>query len=220
LSLAEPIAIDRLAELKIERTKLASESQRLAGISARLIDAQKAESEALAAIGALGAAEIAEMTKWASEGAVGDPPKPDMEKRAELAKALAEAQAQAVAAQSATADIEAQQATNRQAIETLEPQIHGACHDAMQQELEGSLAELQKVAEQSRTLKAKLHGLRVWFANEARRLQTAGQTDLSMPYFQRAEALSKTKLPETEALVSDVDAAALSWAQRFSELKA
>jgi len=91
----------KLAELKAQRSVL---TERIAGLTAahqQLDAATDGERAAKAAIAELEAAEeVAEMSAWAAQGAVGAAPKPDLVNRPELAQRLSGAQATAAAARS------------------------------------------------------------------------------------------------------------------------
>src|SRR5258708_1909445 len=97
-----------LEGLQADRAGLTSELAALNAASARLSETANAEAAVLREIGAMGSAEIAAMTAWASVGCVGDPPAPDLKQRRALAEKLATAQSAATAAKGAAADIDHQ----------------------------------------------------------------------------------------------------------------
>ena len=214
----EPSPADQLAALKIERADLRKEAARLTGIRSRLNEAENGEREALAAIGELGKAEIAAMTRWASEGAVGDPPAVDHEERAALAKQLAAAQAASAAAKGAAVDLDKQRGTIEQRQRDLASEIQSLAFTVIGDEHAAALADLAALATQASRLVAKIRAQGLWFGFEGRRFQSIGQHDTAMEFFRRAEALRKATLPEVLPTIGEVDLAQRDWAERFHSL--
>jgi hypothetical protein len=83
----------RGVQLKSRRRALESERQKLNAAFARLNGAKDRQKKAQTALQELSAVEIAQMSAWASKGGSGPPPSPDMSRREELARELAEATA-------------------------------------------------------------------------------------------------------------------------------
>jgi hypothetical protein len=214
----EPSPADQLAALKIERGKLHDEAKRLAGIRSRLNDAETAEREALAAIGELGRSEITAMTEWASAGAAGDPPQPDIEQRSALAKQLAGAQAACTAAKGAAAEIDEQRGAFMQKLSAIDAEIEALAFAILEDDLATALDDLKPVAEQACRLVAKIRAQSLWFGSEGRRLQNVDKMDQAMLFFRRAEVLRSVALPEAAPTIGDVDLAQRDWAERFHAL--
>ena len=87
----------KLAGLKATRTELLGRVAQLTAARQQLDAAADGERAATAAIGELDAVEIGAARKWASTGAVGAPPAPDLTRRSKLAADLSAAQAASAA---------------------------------------------------------------------------------------------------------------------------
>jgi hypothetical protein len=121
-----------LARLHADRAGLTGKLAGLQASSARLRETANAEAAVLTEIGAMGSAEIAAMTAWASAGCVGDPPAPDQKQRRTLTEKLAAAQSAAAAAKAAGSDIDHQIADLNDRHRAISAEIEKAALDAMQ----------------------------------------------------------------------------------------
>ncbi len=113
---------------------LARELDGLNKSSTRLQETAASEAAVLAEIDAMGAAEIAGMTKWATGGCIGDAPRPDQNKRIMLGQKLNAAQAATAAARGAGADINQKISALNDQLRAIGAQIEQAIFDKMETE--------------------------------------------------------------------------------------
>jgi hypothetical protein len=198
---SEPTVLERL---HADRTGLAQSLDDLNRSAARLHETNNAEAAVLAEIGAMGSAEIAAMTAWASAG-VGDPPSPDQKQRRALAEKLATAQAAATAARGATADIDARiiQQTGRLAL--INDEIEIAIFNQIEHEHSDVIAEFAKVCEIGSRLATRISGLALLFRETGNN--------------QRANVILATRLPVVSTNPSEVQSAADVWGRRAADLR-
>jgi hypothetical protein len=194
-----------LERLHADRAGLTSELDALNASSARLSETANAEAAVLREIGAMGSAEIAAMTAWASGGCVGDPPAPDQKQRRALAEKLAAAQAAAAAAKGAGADIDAQIRQLSERSLAISAEIDQAIFDQVGQEHGQIIAEYRTACERCGQLAAKISGLAMYYRD-------AGQ-------LQQASVISATKLPNPGTNRLEIMAAADAWGRRISALR-
>jgi hypothetical protein len=148
-------------------------------------------------IAAMGTADIAGMTAWASAGCIDDPPAPDLTQRRALAEKLAAAQAAAAAAKGAGQDIGDQVAQLTDQLASYDKQIDAAALDAMQAEWTEIHRQHRIAVESTRTLTAKLTGLCGYFTDQGRHLtDVRGNREAGRSYFVRAEGLATIKLTD------------------------
>src|ERR1019366_2071683 len=89
----EPAPVTQLQGLHHDREGVTHALADLNRAAARLRETGATEASALAEINAMAAADIASMTKWATEGCHGDAPRSDQQKRIVLGQKLKAAQA-------------------------------------------------------------------------------------------------------------------------------
>jgi hypothetical protein len=203
ISATEPGTV--LERLHADRAGLASELAARNASSARLRETANAEAAVLREIGAMGSAEIAAMTAWASGGCVGDAPVPDQKQRRALAEKLAAAQVAAAAAKGAGADIDAQIRQLSQRSLTISAEIDQAIFDQVGQEHGKIIAEYQAICERCGQLAAKISGLAMYYRD-------AG-------HLQQASVISATKLPNPGTNRLEIMAAADVWGRRITGLR-
>jgi hypothetical protein len=208
-----------LETLHRDRAGLTSELAALSASSARLNETANAEAAVLSEIGAMGSAEIAAMTAWATAGCVGDPPAPDQKQRRALAEKLATAQAAATAAKGAGADIDHQIAQLNDRLRTIGGQIEQAIFDKMETEHGHIIAQYRAVCEQGSKLAAKIHGLASFYGDAGRTLISRGDQDAGAVYLQRASALTNIKLPNPGVSRLEIEAGAHEWGRRAATLR-
>jgi hypothetical protein len=208
-----------LERLHADRAGLARELAALNASSARLNETTNAEAAVLREIGAMGSAEIAAMTAWASGGCVGDQPAPDLKVRRSLGEKLAAAQAAATAAKGAGADIDQKIAQLNERLRSIGAQIEQAIFDKMETEHGHTIAQYRAICEQGSKLAAQIHGLASYYGDTGRTLISQGQQDAGTTYLQRASALTNIKLPNPGVTRHEIEAAAANWSSRAAALR-
>src|SRR5258707_14968335 len=123
-----------LERLHADRAGFTRELAPLNASSARLNEAANAEASVLVEIDELGRAEIAQMTKWATEGCHGDAPRSDQLKRIVLGQKLNAAQSAAAAAKGAGQDIGHQIVQQTERLATINAEIEQAIFDLIERE--------------------------------------------------------------------------------------
>jgi hypothetical protein len=207
-------------ELHAERAGLASELAALNASSARLRETANAEAAVLREIGAMGSAEIAAMTAWASGGCVGDQPPPDLKLRRSLAEKLSAAQAAATAAKGAGADIDQKIAALNEQLREVGQQIEQAIFDRLETEHGFIIDQYRANCELGSKLAAQIHGLASFYGDTGRTLISRGNQDAGMKYLQLASALTNIKLPNPGVTRHEIEAAAANWGRRAATLRA
>jgi hypothetical protein len=213
---AEPTSA--LEHLRHDRASLARELAALQASSARLKETAASEAAVLAEIGAMGTAEIAAMSKWASDGCTGEMPTPDLKLRRALAEKLATAQAASAAAKGAGADIDHQISEFSDRLRAIGAQIEKAIFDEMEIEHGHIIAQYRAVCEQGAKFAAKIHGLASFYGDAGRNLISRGDQDAGAKYLQRASALTNIKLPNPGVSRHEIEAAASDWGRRAAAL--
>jgi hypothetical protein len=208
-----------LERLHAERAGLTSELAALNASSARLRETANAEAAVLREIGAMGSAEIAAMTAWASGGCVGDQPTPDQKQRRALAEKLAAAQVAAAAAKGAGVDIDQQIAQLNDRLRSVGTQIEQAIFDKMEAEHGHVIAEYRANCEQGSKLAAQIHGLASFYGDAGRTSISRGDQDAGTMYLQRASALTNIKIPNPGVTRHEIEAAAANWGRRAAALR-
>jgi hypothetical protein len=202
-----------------DRAGLTSELAALNASSARLNETANAEAAVLREIRAMGSAEIAAMTAWATAGCVGDPPAPDQKQRRALAEKLAAAQAAATAAKAAGTEIDNQIGELNNRLRAIAAQIEKAALDAMQDEFGKLNHQHLAGVEALRKLAAKMHGLCSYLSNEGRRLIDRGDHEAGKRYLARAGALTSVKLASPGVTQGEIIEAANDWSRRAATLQ-
>jgi DNA repair exonuclease SbcCD ATPase subunit len=208
-----------LERLHADRAGLTSELAGLNASSARLRETANAEAAVLQEIGAMGSAEIAAMTAWASAGCVGDAPAPDLKQRRALAEKLATAQSAAAAAKGAGADIDHQIGELNDRLRNIAAQIEKAALDAMQADFSTLNDQHLAATEAVRKVAAKMHGLCSYLTNEGRRLIDRGDHEAGKRYLARAEAFTGIKLASPGVTQGEIIEAANDWSRRAAALR-
>ena len=208
-----------LEQLHADRAGLTRELTGLQASSARLRETANAVAAVSAEIGAMGSAEIAAMTAWASAGCVGEQPAPDLKLRRALGEKLAAAQSAAAAAVGAGQDIDAKIANINHELAGISQAIEKATLDAMQAEFRGLGDQHLAATEAIRKLTAKLHGLCSFLSNEGRRRIDRGEHEAGKAYLARAEALTSIKLASPGVTQGEIIEAANDWARRAAALR-
>jgi hypothetical protein len=207
-----------LERLLSDRAGLTRELAVLNASSARLKETAS-EAAVLAEIGAMGSAEIAAMTAWASGGCVGDAPAPDQKQRRALAEKLATAQTAATAAKGAGADIDHQISELNNRLHAIGAQIEQTVWDTLETDHGHIIAQYRAACEHGSQLAAKIHGLASYYGDAGRTLISHGDQDAGGKYLQRASALTNIKLPNPGVSRHEIEAAALEWGRRAAALK-
>jgi hypothetical protein len=207
-----------LQTLHRDRAGLTHSLDDLNRAAAKLRETGAAEAAVLVEIGAMGSAEIAAMTAWASGGCVGDAPAPDQKQRRALAEKLAVTQAAAIAAKAAGADIDFKIAELNGLIAASDQAIEKATLDTLQVDF-GDLHDQHLAAvEAIRKLAAKLHGLCSFLSNEGRRRIDNGDHEGGKRYLARAEALTTVKLASPGVTQDEIIRAASDWSRSAAAL--
>lgn len=194
-----------LEQLRADRAELTDELAALNASSARLRETANAEAAVLAEIGAMGSAEIAAMTAWASTGCAGDPPVPDQKQRRALAEKLSVAQSAAAAAKGAGQDIDHQITQQTERLATINEQIELAIFDQIEREHDDVISEFVGVCERGSELATKISGLALLFRETGNN--------------RRAAVIFATKLPMISTNPNQVQAAADTWGRRIAGMR-
>jgi hypothetical protein len=210
-----------LEQLHAERAGLTGELAVLNASSARLRQTANAEAAVLREIGEMGTAEIAAMTKWATEGCHGDAPRADQQKRIALGQKLNAAQSAAAAAKGAGQDIDNQIGELNQRLRTIGGQIDAAVLDAVEAEFAEVCRQNNVITEQLRKCSLRIFGLCSFLSTEGRRLNDQANTEGGKRYLARAEQLANVanKLPKPGVAQVEIAAAANDWARHIADLR-
>jgi hypothetical protein len=211
------IVPDPLADLRARRALLADRLGALSGHVAKLNAAEDGERAALAAIGALGAAELGAMKAWLASGS-GLAPKPDMERRVALNHELAAAMALSETLRAAAADCNAEHGAIAAEIAAIDERLEQGALDSVSQRFKEDLADLTKIGEEIQQKQARVFGCVVFLREIAERNQRAGRTDKAMMIFRRLEELASLPKPEFQPSVGATHAAAPAWQKQFEEV--
>jgi hypothetical protein len=219
LTPSAPQPVTPLQRLRDDRAGLAHELAALNASSARLHQTADAEASVLREIGAMGSAEIAAMTAWASAGCVGEQPAPDLKLRRALGEKLAAAQAAATAAKAAGTEIDNQIGEINDKLRAIAALVEDSALDALQAEF-GNLNQQHLAAvEALRKLAAKMHGLCSYLSNQGRQLIDRGDLEAGKRYLARAEALTSIKLASPGVTQGEIIEAANDWSRRAAALR-
>jgi hypothetical protein len=194
-----------LEQLHAGRAGLAGELAVLNASSGRLRETAASTAAVLAEIDELGRNEIAEMTKWATEGCHGDAPRSDQQKRIVLGQKLNAAQSAAAAAKGAGQDIDHQIVQRNERMALINDQIEQAIFDQIEREHSDVVAEYAQVCIRGSELATKISGLALLFRETGNN--------------QRAAAIFATKLPMVSTNPREVQSAADAWGRRVAELR-
>jgi hypothetical protein len=210
-----------LERLHADRAGLTGDLAAQSAVAARLRETANAEAAVLAEIGAMGSAEIAAMTAWASGGCVGEQPVPDQKQRRALAEKLNAAQSAAAAAKGAGQDIDHQIGKLNHRLATIAGQIEVAVLDAAELEFAEVCRQNTAFVELLRKSSLKIFGLCSFLSTEGRRLNDRADTDGGKRYLARAEALAAAanKLPKPGVSQVEIVSAANDWARRIADLR-
>lgn len=206
-----------LDDLKRRRSELGQRVARLNEVRDRLRQAETDEADALAAIGHLGRAEATAAKQWAAAGAVGDMPAINYETRADLTRRLAVAAAQAEAARSADADVEAKIAAASREGAQLASSIAAVARSALVEQFNGERAELDLLVTDVRMRTAATLGMIALLREQAAALQSADRLDEARPILVTLEGIVDMHLDVAPSVV-EVTAATPAWAARYEEL--
>jgi hypothetical protein len=201
------------------RAGLADELATLNASSARLKETAASEAAVLREIDAMGAAEIAGMTEWATGGCIGDAPRPDQNKRIILGQKLNAAQAAATAAKGACADIGQKIAGLNERLCAIGAQIEEAIFDKLETEHGFIIDQYRVICENGSKLAAQIHGLANFYGEKGRNLISHGDQDAGTKYLQSASALTSIRLPSPGVTRHEIEAAAHEWGRRAADLR-
>jgi hypothetical protein len=216
---SEPVT--PLEQLLADRAGLTHSLTELNQSAARLRETGAAEAAVLAEIGELGRTEIADMTKWATEGCHGDAPRSNQQKRIVLGQKLSAAQSAAAAAKGAGQDIDHQIGELNHRLATIAGQIEVAVLDAAELEFAEVCRQNTAFVELLRKSNLRIFGLCSFLSTEGRRLNDRADTDGGKRYLARAEALAAAanKLPKPGVSQVEIVSAANEWARRIADLR-
>ncbi len=204
--------------LKAHRGALNGSLIRLQAERNRLHDAEAAETEALAAIGDLGRAEVDAIRAWASSGSPGSAPGIDAAKRAELTANLVTAQAGAEAGRGAGADVDQELAdASREAVD-LAGQIEMAAVADIVARFGGEWSDVQIRAVELRATIARALAVLQFLRDRADEHRTRGREAEAMAIFRQVEPLYSGLSLDFNPTNGEVSGFSAAWAEHFAEL--
>jgi hypothetical protein len=206
-------------KLHSDRASLTRELAALTASAAKLRETGAGEAAAQSELDELGRTEIAEMTKWATEGCHGSAPSSNQQKRIVLGQQLNAAQLAAAAAKGAGADLDLRIADLNSRLQAIGRQIEEISLDAMETEHGHIIAQYRANCEHGSKLAAQIHGLASYYGDKGRNLISRGEQDAGMAYLQRASALTNLKLPNPGVTRGEIEAAAHEWGRRAAALR-
>ena len=209
---------DPLATLKLQRAALARDLSEITAKAQRARTAENGERAALAAIAELGAAELATMQAWLRAGGIGRPPAPDMERRTELNRNLAQAAvvSSTMAAAAGSLDDEQREASRRLA--EVDAEIEQGAFDILISRYAAEVAALVDAGREMQAKVAATYSGTEFFREAARRHQAAGRTAEAARIFAGLSRLATLERPEFSPTNGAVSEATSTWAARFAEL--
>ena len=204
--------------LKAHRGALNGSLIRLQAERNRLHDAEAAETEALAAIGDLGRAEVDAIRAWASSGSPGSAPGIDAAKRAELTANLVTAQAGAEAGRGAGADVDQELAdASREAVD-LAGQIEMAAVADIVARFGGEWSDVQIRAVELRATIARALAVLQFLRDRADEHRTRGREAEAMAIFRQVEPLYSGLSLDFNPTNGEVAGFSAAWEQHFRDL--
>jgi hypothetical protein len=218
IRLVHPAQDDVLAGLRQERATVSDRLAQLAAMLARSKAAEDAEREAVAAIDALGDAELAAMQAWLSVGSAEPAPRPDMETRATLNHRLAEAIAQAATMRAAAAGIAAEHGKMSERLAAINEQIESGAMEVIASKFEAELADVVKLGVEIQGRLAKTYGAVQFMRETADLFQATGRADKATAIFRRLEGLAALPKPEFMPTTLETRACAPAWREHFEGL--
>ena len=210
-----------LERLHADRAGLAGELDILHRSAARLRDAASGEAAVLREIVEMGTTELAAMTAWATAGAAGEPPTPDLKQRRAVAERLVAAQAAAAAANGAGEDIAHQVQEMTQRIKIVTERIDAAVLDSVADEFLDLCQQNSVAVEQLRLVSLRIFGLCSYLSTEGRRRNDGADTAGGKQYLARAEQLANAanKLPKPGVSHVEIAGAADTWGRHVANLR-
>jgi len=207
-----------LESLRAHRGALNGRLVRLQAERTRLRAAEDAETEALAAIGELGRAEVDAIRAWASTGAPGPAPGIDAAKRTKLMADLVTAQAAAEAARAAIGDVDQELAAVSREAAGLAEQIEMAAVAEMMDRFGADLAEVKAGAAELRAGIAKLMAITVALFERADQHEDLGRVDAAMQIRRVLQPLLGAVKVDVGPTVAEVHAFKAAHAEHFAAL--
>ncbi len=188
VSLAEA----KLAELHKQRREFVAGMADLQGKITKIGTAPKEIDQVRTELASLTAKEQAAAARWADAGAEGPPPAVDMEARAEMAKRLAAADAQAAAGEAAVSVLNARYNELARQINALNIPIATAATEILFERLDAQVAELRALVEKLVPLVGSIDSLRGVIVNEAHRIKNKAEGQGTVEFFRRLERVPAT----------------------------
>ncbi len=204
--------------LKAHRGALNGSLIRLQAERTRLHDAETAETEALAAIGELGRAEVDAIRAWASSGSAGPAPGIDAAKRVDLTADLVTAQAAAEAARAAIGDVDQELAAVSREAAGLAEQIEMAAVAEMVTRFGADLAEVKVRAAELRAGIAKLMAISVALFDRADQHEDRGRPEDAQRIRRALQPLLGAVKVDVGPTVAEVHAFKAAHAEHFEGL--
>jgi len=194
----------RLVRLQAERTRLRA--------------AEDAETEALAAIGELGRAEVAAVREWASTAAPGPAPGIDAERRAALTRDLVAAQAGAEAARAAIGDVDQElAAVSREAAGLAEQIEHAAVVEVVDQ-FQAKWAEIREDAARLRSEIARALAITTTLRDRVDHLDVRGRPEDAQRIRRMLEPLYSGLSLDFNPTNGEVAGFVPAWAEHLADL--
>ena len=211
-----------LDQLKAQRRDIAGRLGVAMEAQSKLREATNAEGAALAAIGALGAAEIASVKRWAEAGGRDAMPEPDAAERRRLAEALVAAQARGAAAQGALAGFDESQRELSAELHSINARISEVALDRLEERHRGEVERIAALLQEHIADRlARACALHSFLVEAGQRCQAQGRTDDARAYFTRASRVGEASPPFDIAPVAGAVLAKMEvWSARFAELTA
>ena len=210
----------QLDHLKAQRRDITGRLSVATEAQAKLRDATKAESAALAAIGALGAAEVESVRKWAEAGGRDAMPEPDLGERRRLAEALVAAQARGAAAQGALAGFDANQRELSAELQSIGARISEVALDRLEERHRGEVENVSALLQEHIADRlARACALHSFLVEQGQRCQAQGRTDDARSFFTRASRVGEASPPFDIAPAAGAVLAKMEiWTRRFGDL--
>lgn len=209
--------IDPTAELKVERLRVVTQLAEIDRKRSRLAEAEQAERDAFAAIGALGERELEAVKTWVASGCEGEQPKPDAEERRVLSDRLANATRTAELARSAAVDLDTEAKSLRARLAGIDGEIRAAHIARLLDRHADLLADCGRHASVLRGALASIEALPVAMIEAGRRAFDVGDEQTARAFYATAEKMRARELTAIEPSPAEVTAAVAEWAQRIRE---
>lgn len=186
--LLDPVSVPRLflAGLIDRKLGIANKRDLLVFAAANLRDTKNAAGDASAALNALDAQEVAEMTAWANSPS-GPAPVGDAARREQLQRDVRIAAAQATAASKAEAGYAPNIQRENTALQQIEPQISAAITPIMIDDIEVLLTEFEILSKSLHTLASRI----IAGKETVLRIAESGPFETMRPTYQALEQLTQ-----------------------------